>query len=272
MLSTAGGGFGLISMQERARLVGGDFEVRSAPGQGAQIEVCIPYHPVSRTAPAHNEAAVVDILQESATEGIRVLIVDDQELAREGIRSMLEPSDDVNVVGVARDGEEALEEIRILAPDVVLLDVKMPKLDGMQTMKKLQELDLDTRVILLSVYDNNELILEGLRAGARGYLLKDTGREELVRAIKTVYDGGSLLKPVTIGQLIDQVDLKKSSQLTEREFEVLSLLASGARNKDIAEHLNLSVRTIRYHIENIYGKLGAHTRTQAVRAAAEQGF
>ena len=272
ILSMTVGGFGLISMQERARLVGGDFEIRSAPGRGAWVEVCTPYHPVSGTATVHDEAAVVDNLQETATESIRVLIVDDQELAREGIRTMLEPSDDVNVVGVARDGKEALEAIRILAPDVVLLDVKMPKLDGVQTMNKLQELGLDTRVILLSVYDNNEFILEGLRAGARGYLLKDTGREELVRAIKTVYDGGSLLKPITIGQLIDQVDLKKSSQLTEREFEVLRLLASGARNKEIAEHLNLSVRTVRFHIENIYGKLGVHTRTQAVRAAAEQGF
>ena len=102
--------------------------------------------------------------------------------------------------------------------------------------------------------------------------MKDADREELVRAIKTVHEGGSLLKPISIGQLIDQVELKKSSQLTEREFEVLSLLASGARNKEIAEDLNLSVRTVRFHIENIYGKLGVQSRTQAVRAATDEGL
>ena len=272
MLSKNSGGFGLISMRERARLVGGDFDIRSAPGQGTRIEVYMPYHRASGNAATRNEAPVAGGRQETATERIRVLIVDDQELARQGIRSMLEQSDAVNVVGTAGDGEEALEAIRALAPDVVLLDVKMPKLDGVQTMKKLQESGLDTRVILLSVYGNNEFIFEGLRAGAAGYLLKDTGREELVRAIKTVYEGGSLLQPITLGQLIDHAELKKSSQLTERELEVLSLLTSGSQNKEIAEHLSLRVRTVRFHVENIYRKLGVQSRTQAVRAAAEQGL
>ena len=194
------------------------------------------------------------------------------EAVRRGIRNMLEQSDGVTVVGEAGDGEDAIEKIRTLVPDVVLMDIQMPKLDGVETVRRLRALGLEPQVILLSVYDRDEYIFEGLRAGARGYLLKDVAEEDLVRAIKTVHGGGSLLQPVIAKRLIDRLDSEARPHLTERELEVLQLLASGARNKEIADQLTLSVRTVRFHVENIYQKLGARNRTQAVRVASESGL
>ena len=185
---------------------------------------------------------------------------------------MLAHSDGIVIMGEAGDGEEALAQIKALAPDVVLLDIQMPGLDGVETTKRLRELKLDTKVILLSVYAKDEYIFDGLRAGARGYLLKDVAEDELVGAIKMVHGGGSLLEPVIATRLIERLDTEPGPELTERELEVLRHLAAGAPNKEIAEQLGIGLRTVKYHLEQTYRKLGVETRTQAVRAASDGGL
>lgn len=273
VLSPTGGGFGLTSIQERARLAGGHIEVRSAPGMGTQIELEIPYQPTAREAPPLTGTSVAaGRPQPSEAGAIRVFVVDDYEVARQGIRSMVEQADDLTVVGEAGDGEAAMEQIRALAPDVILMDVRMPKLDGVETLRRLRELEIDTPVILLSVYVEDEHIFDGLKAGARGYLTKDVSRDDLTRAIRTVYEGGSLLQPVIASRLIRRLDTEPTSELTEREMEVLRLLASGARNKEIANQLFLSHNTVKFHVANVYQKLGVQTRTEAVRVASERGL
>ena len=212
------------------------------------------------------------LLPETGSSPIRVLVVDDQEVVRRGIRSMLDPYDDLVVVGEAGDGEEAIERIRALAPGVVLLDTQMPKLDGVETTRLLREAGLEIQVILLSVYAEDEYIFDGLRAGTRGYILKDAAADDLSRAIRTVHRGGSLLQPIITTRLIERLDNGAGPHLTDRELEVLRLLASGARNKEIAGELTLSVGTDRFHLQNIYQKLDVQGRTQAVRVATKRGF
>ncbi len=273
LLSPTGGGFGLTSMQERARLAGGQIEVRSAPGMGTQIELEIPYQPDAQEAPRLTGTSVTaGRPRPPEAGGIRVLVVDDHEVARQGVRSMVEQADDLTVVGEAGDGEAAIEQIRELAPDVILMDVRMPKLDGVETLRRLRELGIDTPVILLSVYVEDDYIFEGLKAGARGYVTKDISRDDIAQAIRTVYEGGSLLQPVIAGRLIRRLDTEPTPNLTEREMEVLQLLASGARNKEIASQLVLSLNTVKFHVANVYQKLGVQTRTEAVRVASEHGL
>ena len=269
---SAAGGFGLTSMQERARLAGGNLEIRSASGRGTQINATIPYQVGTERPPVTQHTANAVLSKEGLSEDIRVLVADDQDVVRRGIRSMLTRSDGLVVVGEAGDGEAAIEQIRALAPDVVLLDIQLPRLDGVETTKRLRELGLKTKVILLSVYAKDEYIFDGLRADARGYLMKDVGEDDLVRAIRTVQRGGSLLEPVIAKRLIEQLEDGPGPQLTQREMEVLRALTSGARDKEIAGALSLSVRTVRFHVENIYQKLSVQTRTQAVRVASERGI
>ncbi len=272
-LSPTGGGFGMTSMQERARLVGGWAEVRGAPGMGTQVEAMLPCSPGREEAPSlTSTSTTANIPAKGASEGIRVLIVDDHEVVRRGIRSVLERAEGMVVVGEATDGEAAIEEIRTRAPDVVLMDLQMPKLDGVGALQRLREMGLHAPVILLSVYGKDEHIFAGLKAGARGYLLKDVSRDDLIHAIRTVHEGGSLLQPMAATRLIERLESGGRHRLTERELEVLRLLASGARNKEIAAKLVVSIGTVKFHIANIYQKLGVQTRTEAVRAAAERGI
>ena len=267
------GGFGLIGMRERAWLAGGDMEIRSATGLGTEIDARIPYRVSPEERPiANRTSADAGLTQAGASRDIRVLIVDDHEMVRRGIRGVLEQSEGLVVVGEAADGEEAIEQIQAVAPDVVLLDIQMPKLDGVETLKRLRELGVLTPVILLSVYTKDEYIFEGLRAGARGYLLKDIAGDELVSAIQRVHEGGSLLQPLIARRLIERLDPGADSRLTQRELEVLQLLALGKRYRDIAEELSVSVNTIKSHTESLYESLGAHNRTQAIRSARERGI
>ena len=194
------------------------------------------------------------------------------EVFRRGILNTLEQIDGMTVVGEAEDGEEAIEKIQTLAPDVVLLDISMPKLDGVETLRRVNELGLQTRVILLSVYATDEYIFDGLRAGAVGYLLKDVSRDDLANAIRTVHDGGSQLHPLVAKRLIEQMDNKKASGLSDREIDVIRLLASGARNKEIAAQLSVTIHTVKFHLDNVYRKLGVQTRAEAVRLASERGL
>ena len=273
MLSPTGGGFGLTSMQERARLAGGRIEVRGAPGMGTQIELAIPYQPPAQEVrPLTGPSMTVSRPQTSETGVIRVLVVDDHEVARQGIRNIVEQANDLTVVGEAGDGEAGIEQIQTLSPDVVLMDIRMPKLDGVDTLRRLRELGIDTPVILLSVYVEDEHIFEGLKAGARGYLTKDVSRDDLTQAIRTVYEGGSLLQPVIASRLIRRLDTEPATDLTEREKDVLQLLVSGAPDKKIAKQLSLSVNTVRFHITNIFQKLGVESRTEAAHVAHERSL
>ena len=182
ILSAGGGGFGLTSIQERARLAGGHVRVRSTPGLGTEIVAVVPACPPADEPPVLAQTSVTANVAADADGHIRVLIVDDHEVVRHGIRLMLAQSNGIDVVGEAADGEAALREVRCLSPDVMLLDVQMPKLDGVGVLEQLRALDLDTRAILLSVFAKDEQIFAGLRAGARGYLMKDVGRADLTRA------------------------------------------------------------------------------------------
>ena len=157
----------------------------------------------------------------------------------------------------ADDGESALAQIAELEPDVTLLDVAMPGLDGVRTLQELRRRGLTARVILLSVFAKEEQIFEGMRSGARGYLVKDTGRDDLIQAIRTVHGGGSLLPPVIAERLADRLDQGSRDDLTDRERDILQHLASGATNKEIARAVSLSPGTVKWHIANVFQKLGA---------------
>jgi signal transduction histidine kinase/DNA-binding NarL/FixJ family response regulator len=273
----AEGGFGLTSIQQRASLVGGRVEVRSTPGFGTEIRTVIPAALDAVTPPLPTQASeeaspAAPPAEDGRGEPIRVLIVDDHEMVRGGLRQMLEREQAIEVAGEAADGEAALREIGRCDPDVVLLDMQMPGLDGVGTLQRMRELGMEQRTILLSVLAEDEQILAGLRAGARGYVVKDVAREDLCRAIQTVHEGGSLVPPVVAERLLDHLDGAAPERLSPRESDVLQLLATGARNKEIAASLSISENTVRWHVANLHQKLDVTTRTEAVHVARERGL
>ena len=275
-LLSAGGGFGLSSMQERARLVDGQVEIRSTLGVGTEIVAVIPARPAADEPPVLTQTSVTANVPAVPAHRIRVLIADDHEIVRQGIRHMLEQVADIEVVGEAADGEEAIRQVQALSPHVLLLDLQMPTLDGVGALRRLREIGTSARTILFSVFANDEQIFEGLRAGARGYLVKDVARQDLTHAIRTVHEGGSLIPPVIADRLVERMDSAAGAQLTARERDILRQLATGARNKErnkeIATALSLSAGTVKWHISNLYQKLNVTTRTEAVRVAGDRGF
>ncbi|MFB9069377.1 response regulator [Pseudofulvimonas gallinarii] len=211
---------------------------------------------------------------------ISVLLVDDQTLVRQGIRSLLELSDAVQVVAEAADGEQAIELIPSVGPDVVLLDMRMPGKSGLDVLRILAERKQLPPTIILTTFDDDELVLAGLQAGARGYLLKDVTLEQLVEAVKTVAEGGSLVRPAVSQRLLSGLDKMQNSfasldqpdPLTERETEILRLMAGGYSNREIANSLNVAEGTVKNHVSNILSKLGVRDRTRAVLKAFELGL
>ena len=211
---------------------------------------------------------------------IRVLLVDDQMLVREGIKSLLNLSDKVEVVGEARDGSEVLEAINAYTPDIILLDLSMPKVDGIGTLQLLKENNLQTPAIILTTFDDHEFILRGIQAGAKGYLLKDVSLETLIEGIETVHAGGSLMQPALTERLMQGLQGFKSDfeapemiePLSPKELEVLGLMASGYSNKEISEALHKSEGTVKNHVSNLLAKLGVRDRTRAVLLAIEKGI
>ena len=208
---------------------------------------------------------------------IAIMIVDDHPVVRDGLVALLNTQEDFRVSGEAESGQKAIESIGNRQPDVVLLDLEMPDLDGVATLKILRERYPDLKVIVFTAFDTDERILGAVRAGAQGYLLKDVPREELFNAIRVVYAGGSLLQPVVATRVLQHMSAEGSEEadldsLTEREMEVLTLLAHGKTNKEIANQLVITERTVKFHVSSILGKLGAGNRTEAVTLAAQAGL
>lgn len=209
---------------------------------------------------------------------IRVCLVDDQTLVRQGVRSLLALSDDIiEVVGEAADGRQALDLIANSRPDVVLMDMRMPVMSGLEALQALAQRGDLPPTIILTTFDDDQLVLAGIKAGARGYLLKDVSLDQLVNAIKTVAEGGSLVQPAITQRLLsglehlhnDFVSLEKPDPLTERETEILRLMAGGFSNKEIANSLHVAEGTVKNHVSNILSKLGVRDRTRAVLKAFE---
>ena len=208
---------------------------------------------------------------------IRVMISDDHTVVREGLSAMLSREKDIEVVGEAVNGNEAIEKARDLKPDIVLMDLRMPEVDGVEAMRRIRTENPDIKFIVLTTYDNDEYIFQGIEAGARAYLLKDSPREEMFKAIRVVSEGGSLIEPAVAGKVLDRfAQLSRQAQvpesLSEREVEVLSLIAKGTSNKIIATSLNIGESTVKTHIQSIFNKLGVNDRTEAVTEAVKKGI
>jgi DNA-binding NarL/FixJ family response regulator len=211
---------------------------------------------------------------------ISVCLVDDQTLVRQGIRSLLELSDSIRVVAEAADGAQAMKVIAEVAPDVVLLDMRMPGMSGLDVLNALGTSGQLPPTIILTTFDDEQLVLAGLKAGARGYLLKDVSLDQLVDAVKVVADGGTLVAPMVTQRLLsglermqnDFTSLDRPDPLTERETEILRLMAGGYSNKEIASSLGVAEGTVKNHVSNILSKLGVRDRTRAVLKAFELGI
>jgi DNA-binding NarL/FixJ family response regulator len=209
-----------------------------------------------------------------------VVLVDDQTLMRRGLRGLLDLTEDIRVVGEASDGEEALQAITEAAPDVVLLDVRMPKLSGIEVLKELRARGSLPPTLLLTTFDDDAALLEGIRAGARGFLLKDVSLERLTEAIRAVAAGETLIRPAVtervlkgLGQIHAEFEsLDPPDPLTRRELEILRLMAGGYSNREIAEAFGSTEGTIKNHASSILSKLGVRDRTRAVLKALELGW
>ncbi|MAU01877.1 MAG: DNA-binding response regulator [Anaerolineaceae bacterium] len=214
---------------------------------------------------------------------IRILLVDDQALFREGLHTLLSVHDDLEVVGEAGNGQEAIDAVDKLAPDVVLMDLRMPVLNGVAATRQITESTANSRVIVLTTFDDDEYVFDGLRAGAVGYLLKDVPSAKLVEAIRATARGESFLEPSVAAKVVAEFSRMSGSQtavsqqnlvepLSERELEILGVLATGASNREIANELFITEGTVKNHVTNILGKLGVRDRTQAALKAKDMGL
>jgi DNA-binding NarL/FixJ family response regulator len=203
---------------------------------------------------------------------IKLLIVDDHPVVRDGLRGMFAGDDRFTVVGEAGDGHEALAVARAAAPDVVLMDLRMPRMDGVTTIKALAAQGSTARVLVLTTYDTDSDVLPAIKAGATGYLLKDTPREELFRAVSAAHRGESVLSPAVAGRLMGRLRSPAKEPLSQRELEVLTLISQGRSNREAAGELFISEATVKTHLLHAYAKLGVRDRAAAVAAAFEQGL
>lgn len=210
---------------------------------------------------------------------IRVLLVDDQPLVRTGLRTLLEEESDIAVVGDASDGEMAVAAVDEMTPDVVLMDIRMPVLDGLEATRRITKNGSAVRIVILTTFDLDEYVFQALRSGASGFLLKDAPADEIVRAVRIAAAGEALLAPSVTRRLIERfsghpprAEAPRLRELTEREREVLLLVARGFSNSEIAAHLFLGETTVKTHVAHILGKLEVRDRVQAVVLAYESGL
>jgi DNA-binding NarL/FixJ family response regulator len=212
---------------------------------------------------------------------IRVVVVDDQAVVRAGFQTILSAQPDIEVVGEATDGIEALQVVNTERPDVVLMDIRMPRLDGLEATRRMLDRGDPVRVLIMTTFDLDEYVYEALRAGASGFLLKDVGRDDLARAVRTVAEGDALLAPTVTRRLIDayvrrgptgQTESSELASLTAREREVLECMARGMSNAEIAGELFVGEATVKSHVANVLLKLDVRSRVHAVIAAYELGL
>lgn len=222
---------------------------------------------------------------ETAARSIRILVVDDHTVVRAGLCGMLELASDLEVIGEAANGREAVVRCAELQPDLVLMDLRMPEMDGLEAIRQIKAQWPKVEVVILTTYNEDDYIIQGLRLGARGYLLKDTSREQLYNAIRTASRGGSLLPPEILAKVVAHLDDSRTaapakppvtssddSLLSQRECEVLLGVARGERNKEIAARLGISERTVKAHVASVYAKLGATARGEAIAIAMRKGI
>ncbi|MCP5095518.1 MAG: response regulator transcription factor [Chloroflexi bacterium] len=215
-------------------------------------------------------------------EPVKVLITDDHFIVREGLRLILETSTEIEVIGEATNGLEAIEFVAANKPDVVLMDLRMPKMDGLTAIEHLQKEFADVAIVILTTYNEDELMLRGLQAGAKGFLLKDTVRETLLDTILAAARGETLLKPDIMNRLLaftqaesktkTAVSTPKDIIITDRELEVLQAVADGETNKGAAFKLGITERTVKAHLTSVYNKLGVDSRAAAIAIAAQKGW
>jgi len=206
---------------------------------------------------------------------IRVVIADDHLLVREGLRAILAVANDILLIGEACDGEEAIELANALSPEVMLMDLRMPHVDGIEAIRQIKASNPAIEIVILTTYDDDAHILQGLGAGARGYLLKDAGRNALFNSIRAAARGESLLPPEVLAALLAHSHRQERAEregLSQREQEVLRLLVTGAANKEIAMQLNITERTVKAHVTGILNKLGVNSRTEAAAVAIRTGL
>jgi NarL family two-component system response regulator YdfI len=212
---------------------------------------------------------------------IRVLIADDHQVVREGLRMILEAEEGFQVVGEAADGVEAVELTGQAQPQVILMDLRMPRMDGLEAIERIRAQWPQVAIVILTTYDEDDLMVRGLRAGALGYLLKDTSRQELFDCLRAAARGDALLKPEVIARVLSSAPESPVGRkhrgaheitLTERELEVLEGAAQGERNKEIAARLGITERTVKAHLTSIYNKLGVDSRASAVAVAMQSGL
>jgi NarL family two-component system response regulator YdfI len=229
---------------------------------------------------------------------IRILVADDHRLVREGLRLILESQEEFTLIGEAADGGEAVRLAEQLHPDVILMDLRMPGMDGITAIQKIRGRDPQAAVVILTTYNEDDLMIRGLRAGARGFLLKDTDRESLFRAIRAAARGETLLQPEMLARVLARTDCAAgktiqpgrgildrntadsangkdrsgSGSLSDRELEVLEAVARGERSKEIAVHLGITERTVKAHLASVYNKLGVDSRAAAIAIAAQKGW
>jgi DNA-binding NarL/FixJ family response regulator len=212
------------------------------------------------------------VAERNTATPIRVLIVDDHPIVRDGLRGLFEGDSEFDVVGEASNGKEAVARTEAFDPDVVLMDLRMPVLDGVAATRDIINRGLGAHVLILTTYDTESDVLPAIEAGATGYLLKDTPRDELRRAVRAAASGESVLSPPVATQLLGQVRSPHRDTLSEREMEILGMVARGATNKAVAAELFISEATVKTHLLHIYEKLGVNDRAAAVGAAYERGL